>query len=489
MRFALLAVFVMLAGFLGSLAARVAPLAVERGWQRKMDEVIASHQTDWLRVDGQEADDPLHILDNMEALKKIEDDRWPKLLGAATRRTETPADKASLRDYDDAVRQGATLVPGETARALRYLSGKAKDELTAKNAKARFEERLRNLRQKINPEGIPVWAAFVQLAGKGLLGALPWLIGSIVALLIVFFSPMAARLKTFAVGTDGVKAELAEVERGGIDAGKSKESAEVFKTQLDDAIERYRDVARKLLDEATKDRLSEPLKAFVNEVRQARLFCLEVVNDLTDATANNRQRREIGELYSEFLEKQGPINENVFPQAYKYRATVFLPDLVLKDHLVQARPYALGGGSHDAGRTFSIADGIIGRAWRRRQLQAVASLALERESNGGLIRDYYGKDMTPEVLAKQKHQSLLAVPIQTDGDEKPIGLIFVDHEDQFAVLPNGRPEIEPIQREALKYALDSAISRLKLREQVNAANAALAPFRLEIRTSSRSQAA
>ena len=280
MRPAFLAIFVMLAVFLGSLAAWVAFLAVERGWQRKMDAAIASDQTDWLRVDGQEADDPLHILENMEALKATQDDRWPKLLGTATRRTETPADKASLRDYDDALRQGATLIPGQTARALQYLSGKAKDELTARNAKARFEERLRNLRHKINPDGISVWAAFVQLAGKGLLSALPLLIGGTVLLLIVFFSPMAARLKTLAVGTDGVKAELAEVERGGIDAGKSKESAEVFKKQLDDAIERYRDVARKLLDKATQDRLSQPLERFVNEVRQARLFCLKVVDDL-----------------------------------------------------------------------------------------------------------------------------------------------------------------------------------------------------------------
>ena len=421
-RSAVLAVVVVPTIFFGRLVIQCAPLAVERDRQSRMDELIASDQTEWLRVDGQEADDPLHILDNMEALKAAENDRWPNLLGAATRRTETPADKALLRDYDDALKQGATFIPGDTARALQNISGKAKDELTAKNAKIRFEERLRNLRHKINPEGIPVWPAFVQLAGKGLLSALPWLIGGIVALLIVFFSPMAARLKTLAVGADGVKAELAEVEKGGIDAGKSKESAELFKTQLDDAIEKYRDVARKLLDEATKERLTQLLDKFVNEVRQAHLFCVEVAKDFTDAKAANRPRQEIGTLYREFVTKAVSIDEHAFPETYKYRATVFLPDLVLKDHLVQARPYAPGGGSHDAGRTFSIADGIIGRAWRRRQLQAVASLAVERDRNEGPIRDYYGKDMTTEVLAKQRHQSLLAVPIQTEREEKPVGL-------------------------------------------------------------------
>lgn len=152
----------------------------------------------------------------------------------------------------------------------------------------------------------------------------------------------------------------------------------------------------------------------------------------------------IAAQFEQAIEKASRASGIHFGAISGLRATLYVEDELIEDHLYQLIDYYPEGGGH--GRTFSMRFGIIGRTWRLRESQLheeVPTDAKELVLNWGMTKQQ-------AQVAGQGRQSFSCTLLR-DANGAVVGLVFIDARERSAFKG-----LDPAEQRAFHDSLSNA---------------------------------
>ena len=134
-----------------------------------------------------------------------------------------------------------------------------------------------------------------------------------------------------------------------------------------------------------------------------------------------------------------------------FRATIYVPDILFEDVLYRLISYYPSGGGR--GTTYSARFGIIGKTWRLQRSECVSVPA----DQDRLIEEW---GMTIAEATRQQRAKTFACIILREGDESPVGLLFVESEANDAFVDD---VVDRLEESPSVLALTRAVGRVTQR--------------------------